>query len=122
MNKADVNRLCQKPGPEGMAWRLIRGWDPAGKMLVWLQAERAKGMTPEVAVSIVAEAMAATAMALATEMPPNERRDVLLGGRGLVAQMVMSLNQKLSQVGGMHNIVAVKEMPNLPPIRSNGHG
>jgi hypothetical protein len=85
MDQAELNRLCNQSGVEGSLWRLIRTWDP-DKLVGWVQAERARGATPEMLVHCVAEVMSGAAFVLAQQIG-GDKRGAMLGDNGLVGQL-----------------------------------
>lgn len=103
MNPAELNKLCQQAGGEGALWRLVRSWDP-DKLLQWLAQEKRVGLSPDQAVAIVAEVMAGAAFVLAQSLG-GDKKGAMLGDRGLVNMLRMSVAHKLDQVGGAHVIV-----------------
>ena len=107
MDRAELNRLCQQPGGEGALWRLVRAWDP-DKLTNWLSDERRRGgLAPEQAVACVAEVMAGAAFVLAQHLG-GDKKGAMLGDRGLINMVKLSVEHKLGQVGGTHIIVPSK--------------
>lgn len=102
MDRTELNRLCQQSGGEGALWRLVRAWDP-DKLSSWLSHEKRGGLTPEQALACVAEVMAGAAFVLAQHLG-GDKKGAMLGERGLVNMLRMSISHKLEQVGGPHII------------------
>lgn len=103
MNKEELDKLCARPGNEGVLWRLVRAWDP-DNLGSWLRIERRFGMQPEVAVNNVAEVMSGAAMVLANEMK-GDRQGAIFGDQGLFPKLTTLTKHKLTQVGGAHIIL-----------------
>jgi hypothetical protein len=113
MDQIELNRLCQSPGQEGALWRLVRSWDP-DKVAQWLMSEKARGsIAPMDAASCVAEVMAGAAFVFAQRLS-GDRANAILGSGGLCAMMRASVEHKLTQVGGAHNIITGNKRIILP--------
>jgi len=108
MDQAELNRLCQLPGAEGCLWRLCRSWDP-DKLGSWIVQERGK-LTPDQAISIVAEVMAGAAFVFARGLS-GDRQEAMLGSNGMVERLRASIQHKLQQVGGGHQLIIPKRPP-----------
>lgn len=107
MTPRELAELCNQPGGEGALWRLIRAWDP-DKLAEWARTERkATGLSPEQAVACAAEVIAGAMFALAQQLG-GDKRGAILGERGLVSMVRLSVAHKMDQVGGVHSIIKPK--------------
>lgn len=104
MDPVEVARLCQRPGVEGSLWRLIRALDP-DKVKQWLYEERTtKGLGLEDAMNCVAELQGLIAFIFASQLG-GDKKEAIIGSRGLIERTKLSVTHKLDKVGGGHKII-----------------
>ena len=108
VDRAELNRLCQKNDLEGSLWRLVRAWDP-DSISRWMLSEKARGngFNPQHAVFSVAEVMSGAAFIMGQQLR-GDIQGAIFGDQGLFEVAKMRARSKLDQVGGPHSILPAK--------------
>lgn len=91
--EADIDLLCNVPGPEGVMWRLVKQWNPDG-ISTWMAGEGVRGTPIDHMLRAFGNLLSAAAFgfALNTDNP----REAMMGPGGIIQHFQASLQAKVN--------------------------